>query len=123
MKGRVLQNALFAAVLRLPGCAPALQQLRYAEATRHALPRVVGYGHGQWKGQGEPPPDGLQVAVDVVQGAAVLEPLLACVAGRDDGEQVRSAGPCVAFGYFLQRRFVGYGYFVGGAFGRVYRGG
>ena len=119
VKGRLLQSGLPAAVLRLPVCAPALQQVGRAKSLRHALPRVVGHGHCQGEGQAEGAPYGLQVAVDVVQGAAVLLPLLARVAGRDDGEEVGSAGLRVAVGNVLQHPSVGHAHFAARGLGRV----
>lgn len=95
------------------------KQVADRKAAGHALPRVVGYGHGQREGDVEHLAYLLQVAVYVVQGGAVLFPLFVRVGGGYYREKIRCIGTGVAVDYLLEYGFPQEGDFLAGGLGAI----
>lgn len=95
------------------------KQVADRKAACHALPRVVGYGHGQREGDFEHLAYLFQVSVYVVQGGAVLFPLFVRVGGGYYREKIRCIGTGVAVDYFLKDGLPQEGDFLAGGLGAI----
>lgn len=100
-------------------CMVSSKQVADRKAACHALPRVVGHGHGQRKGDVEHPAYLLQVSVYVMQGGAVLFPLFVRVGRGDYREEILCIGTGVAVDYLLKDGFPQEGDFPTGGLGAI----
>ena len=100
-------------------CMVSSKQVADRKAACHALPRVVGHGHGQRKRYLEHPAYLLQVSVYVMQGGAVLFPLFVRVGRGDYREKIRCIGTGVAVDYLLKDGLPQEGDFPAGGLGAI----
>ena len=100
-------------------CMVSSKQVADRKAACHALPRVVGHGHGQRERNVEHPAYLLQVSVYVMQGGAVLFPLFVRVGRGYYREEIRCIGTGVAVDYLLKDGFPQEGDFPAGGLGAI----
>lgn len=100
-------------------CMVSSKQVADRKAACHALPRVVGYGHGQRERNVEHLAYLLQISVYVMQGGAVLFPLFVRVRRGDYREEIRSIGTDVAVDYLLKDGLPQEGDFPTGGLGAI----
>ena len=100
-------------------CMVSSKQVADRKAACHALPRVVGHGHGQRERNVEHPAYLLQVSVYVMQGGAVLFPLFVRVRRGYYREEIRCIGTGVAVDYLLKDGLPQDGDFPTGGLGAI----
>lgn len=86
----------------------ASQKVAYCQSLCHAIPCMMCHHHVKRKGQSEQTGNGLQVAVDVVEGSAILAPLFTRVGRGDYGEEERGARKGVLVRYIPEELFPNY---------------
>ena len=86
----------------------ASQKVAYCQSLCHAIPRMMCHHHVKRKGESEQTGNGLQVAVDVVEGSAILAPLFTRVGRGDYGEEERGARKGVLVCYIPEELFPNY---------------
>ena len=100
-------------------CMVSSKQVADRKAACHALPRVVGHGHGQRERNVEHLAYLLQVSVYVMQGGAVLFPLFVRVGRGYYRKEIRCIGTGVAVDYLLKDGLPQEGDFPAGGLGAI----